>query len=205
MIKFKGECIYMTYNIVPEKTAIKNGVSNSAKLISHKPFQFKELSVLDYGCGKLRNSKFLLNEGFKVSILDTQKQLQNISHEELLLFHEVYEAESISFNRKYPAILCSFVLNVIPSNDIRIEILNNIHEFLTEDGFAYIEVRGTGFLKGAKTKTPYSDGYVLGNGENKTFQKGFTKDTLSDLISESQLKLWEVHKFGDSLVAICKK
>ena len=195
----------MTYVIIPEKTAIKNGVSNSAKLIGHSSCQFKELSVLDYGCGKLRNAKFLLNEGFKVSILDTKKQLHHISHEEQSLFEEVYQAESISFDKKYPAVLCSFVLNVIPSNDIRIEILNNIHEFLTEDGFAYIEVRGTGFLKGAKTKTPYLDGYVLGSGENKTFQKGFTKDTLSELISESKLKLSEVYKFGDSLVAVCRK
>ena len=195
----------MSYTIIPEKTAIKNGVSNSSKLISHKAFQVKELSVLDYGCGKLRNAKFLLNEGYKVSILDTKKQLHHISKEDLLLFEEVYEAESISFDNKYPTVLCSFVLNVIPSEDIRVDILNNIHEFLTVDGFAYIEVRGTGFLKGAKTKVPYLDGFVLGNGENKTFQKGFTKDTLIELISKSKLNLWEVQKFGDSLIAICRK
>lgn len=191
--------------ITPEKTAIVTGISKSAKILSSN--NNSSLEVLDYGCGKLRNSKYLLNEGFDVSILDTSKQISSLSKIDLNLFKDIYELDNLDLNniRKYKSILCSFVLNVIPNENDRLTALNNIYSLLSNDGTLYLEVRGKGFLKNAKSKIEYNDGYILGLGKTKTFQKGFNKDDLNKLISKTSFKIDNILVNGDSLIAICKK
>lgn len=191
--------------ISPEKTAIVTGISKSAKILARDTNT--DLDILDYGCGKLRNSKFLLNEGFNVSILDTTKQLTLLPIDNLNKFENIYQVEHLEFNNinRYSAILCSFVLNVIPNKEDRIIALNNIYELLEENGIAYIEVRGKGFLKNAKSKQSFNDGYILGTGRVKTFQKGFNKDDLKGLIRESLLEIEKIIVNGDSIIAICKR
>ena len=195
----------MEFIITPEKTAITNGVCKSAKVLSERTTS--QSKILDYGCGKLRNAKYLLNEGFKTSVLDTQKQLDSLSENDLDLFENVFSAEDLKIEiaGKYDAILCAFVLNVIPDESIRVDILNNIYSLLNDNGTFYLEVRGTAFIKQAKHKIEFNDGYLLGNGKTKTFQKGFTKESLTDLINKSRLNLIEIKRQGDGLIAICKK
>lgn len=194
----------MSIIISPEKTAIVTGVSKSAKILAKETFN---KNILDYGCGKLRNSNYLLNEGFNVSILDTKKQLLSLPVNSLSKFENVFNIEDINFNEidKYSAILCSFVLNVIQNKEDRITVLNNISNILDNKAKAYIEVRGKGFLKNAKSKEPFNDGYILGTGSVKTFQKGFNKDELKDLIRESLLEVEKIIVNGDSIIAICKR
>lgn len=195
----------MSIIISPEKTAIVTGVSKSAKLLAKETI--KSDKILDYGCGKLRNSNFLLNEGFNVSILDTKKQLDTLPIDTLKDFEGIFNVEDIGFNKidKYKAILCSFVLNVIPNKEDRIAVLNNIEKLLDNKAKAYIEVRGKGFLKNAKSKEPFNDGYILGTGKVKTFQKGFSKDDLKELINQSSLQVEKIIVNGDSIIAICKR
>lgn len=191
--------------ISSEKTAIVTGISKSAKILATNTNA--KTNVLDYGCGKLRNSNFLSNEGFNVSILDTSKQISSLDINNLNKFKSVYELENIEVDNinKYNAILCSFVLNVIPNKEDRVIALNNIYNLLEENGIAYIEVRGKGFLKNAKSKMNFNDGYILGTGHIKTFQKGFSKDDLITLISESSLIIDKVITNGDSIIAVCKR
>lgn len=195
----------MDFIITPEKTAIVTGVSKSAKILLKD--NDLPLEILDYGCGKLRNSKFLLNEGFEVSILDTFKQLSSLSEMDLVLFKNIYRLEDLNLNyiKRYKAILCSFVLNVIPNETDRLIALNNIYTILNNNGTLYLEVRGKRFLKNAKSKIEYNDGYVLGAGKIKTFQKGFNKDDLYELINKTSFKIDKILVNGDSLIAICKK
>lgn len=56
-----------------ENTAIVNGVSTSAKRIVQENNIDK--TIMDYGCGKLRNCIYLDNKGFDVAIYDTETQI----------------------------------------------------------------------------------------------------------------------------------
>lgn len=192
-----------------ENTAIVNGISKSTKLILDNYKKEKHnISLLDYGCGKLRNAKKLVDNKFKVSVLDIPQQLRKIKKEDLDLFEDIFSRESrtkISIIRKYDVILCSFVLNVIPQEDERIKVLENINEFLLDNGEAYIEVRGKNSIKGAINIEKYMDGYILGKGKVKTFQKPFSKDEIISLINKSKLKIKSTIVTGESIIIICQK
>ena len=89
---------------------------------------------LDYGCG----------HGFDALILDYDKYDPN------------FEAYNVLSKRKYPIILCTYVLNVIPTQDERDMVLRDIREHLSVKGKAYITVRRDGRkLKGWTSKGTY--------------------------------------------------
>ncbi|AMN31324.1 hypothetical protein BFS06_11540 [Clostridium perfringens] len=197
----------MEFIIKSENTAINIGISNSTKLILES-YKGGGYNVLDYGAGKLRNSKALINNGFIVDILETPNQLKKISKENLKLFNSIISCDSkdmVKFIRKYNIVLCSFVINVIVSLDERIDVLNSISDFLFDNGLAYIEVRGFKSILASKNKQKYGDGYILGMGYTRTFQKPFSIDEFKSLIEESKLEIVDIKKYSDSFVAICKK
>lgn len=195
--------------IKSENTAITNGQSTSTKLIIDKyTGTNKNLLLLDYGCGKLRNAKKLVECGFKVSLLDTKEQLKKISEEDFSLFQDIYSNESRNYIcniRKYNIILCSFVLNVIEDEKERIDVLNNINDFILRDGEIFIEVRRETSLKSSKSMIEYKDGYVLGKGTIRTFQKPFEKEDVEKLISKSNLKLKNTIVLANSIIVSCIK
>lgn len=170
--------------IVSEKTAITNGTSKSAKLIVHD-FSCKSttLNVLDFGSGKLRNSKFLASHGFNVSILDTPHQCSTYNISDLSLFDNIYLQGYYNTKQIYDIVLCSYVLNVIENIHIREKVLLDIYNFLKPNGIAYIEVRTPYSISKSSTQQKYLDGFVLGKGDNRTFQKPFTLKELETFIS----------------------
>lgn len=194
-------------NIIPEKTAISNGVSNSCKMIVNDFNSKKEnLSVLDYGCGRLRNSKYLIEKGFNVSIIDTEKQIKNqLCNIENLNIKNCYTCNNINFKNKYDIILLSFVLNVIPEINDRNIILDNIYKLLKYNGIVYIEVRNSSFLKNLKNSSVFKDGVLTGNGKNKTFQKPYTLDELSQYLIKNKFKIISSKKESNSIIVKIKK
>lgn len=192
-------------NIKPEKTAISNGVSTSCKLLINELKDNKDVHILDYGCGKLRNTKFIINNNIKISIVDTKYQIEKNKDEILKLnIDSVFDTNTINFNKKYDAILLSFVLNVIPTFDERQSILSNIHKLTKDDGFIYIEVRDRSFVKNLKHKEIYNDGLVIGNSKEKTFQKPFTSTELSELLTENHFEIIYIKKKSGSIIAKVK-
>lgn len=199
--------ILSTYNISVENTAITNGISNSTKLLFNHSLDYKD-TILDYGAGKLRNAKFLKKEGFTVDILDTPKQMFHWSAEEISAFHGAWQSiylHDLFIRHRFSRILCSFVLNVIPTEQEHIEVLNNINVLLKDEGFAYIEVRREKSMMKAKTIESFSDGFVMGKGNVRTFQKPFSKESFEKLLKQSSLTIKELINYPDSIVAICKK
>ena len=55
--------------IIVENTAITTGVAKSVYELEQQ--YGNEVTVLDYGSGKLRNSLYLLSKGYGIEILDT--------------------------------------------------------------------------------------------------------------------------------------
>ena len=193
----------MEYIIKPERTAITNGVSLSCKELVEN---YKEGLVLDYGFGKLRNSKYLLENNIPIHVLDTEVQIKNNkSNLDILNIKKVFKSTDILPCKYYDHILLSFVLNVIPDKNERVQILKNISRSLKGGGLVYIEVRNDTFVKNLKNKISYNDGYITGNGKNKTFQKPYTSTELETNLKECGFNVLKIKKTSGSILAICKK
>lgn len=188
--------------IQPENTAITTGVSRSTVELEKQ--SSKEHRILDYGAGKFRNSKYLKEKGFDVHVLDTGFQIQKAKEEDLKAYGAVFTAETYEGQSNYDSVLCSFVLNVIPEEDVRKEALNKIYESLKNEGTLFLEVRGKNGIMSNKHKEPYRDGYVIGKNEVKTFQKPFHKEEVETLL-KGQFNIEKIQSLSDSVLAIAKK
>lgn len=187
----------MIFNL--ELTAISRGKSRSVDILK---LEKESGIVLDYGCGLCRNTKLLLNN-YVVDILDSKIQLEKIkSNTELENVRNIYFiGERIT--EKYDAILCSYVLNVLPNHEDRLQVLNHIFSLLRYNGVLVLEVRSISDVNKIKSKVCYNDGYVVTKGRKKTFQKGFD---VENLLSYINLDLYEVNiiKNNHSLIFVCK-
>ena len=165
------------------------------------------MEVLDYGAGKLRNSLYLLEQGFhNITVIDTKEQIKNWDNH-TKRFKEIYSTDKIEFiNKKYDYILCSYVLNVIPSYEERVAVINNINRLLNDTGVAIIEVRGNKALNGVKYKEPFNDGYICGKNKIRTFQKPYSMNDIIEFIyQEGNLKVSESKLNNDNILLICTK
>lgn len=75
------------------------------------------------------------------------------------------------------------VLNVLPK-DLRDQAVVTIGRALKENGEAIINTRSTAEVNAAKSKTKSGDGWIIGTGKERTFQKGFTPKELQDYVKE---------------------
>lgn len=191
-----------------ERTAITNGVSKSAKLINK--YINKDKTILDYGCGKLRNSIYLLNGGFKVSICDTEDQFINLEKNDkfntlLAKFEDKFICDGqLNTDKEFDIILNSFVLNVVDKKT-RKRILDNIRLILNKDGYLFIEVRTLQDIENAKYKTPFEDGFLMGNNYTKTFQKAFDIDELEHYLKQNGFKVHYIKDTNKSIILIASK
>lgn len=188
--------------IVPERTAIATGVSKSATDLSKNTI--KPASVLDYGAGRLRNAYFLLEQGFNVSILDTPLQMCYIRDYDQSNFEAVYTIHD-QIHSYYEAILCSYVLNVIPFIEERNQVMQKLYDLLSDGGCAYLEVRKrTGIMK-TKNREPFEDGFVIGGNKTKTFQKPFEKQEFVEYVASFGFVVSSISSTSDSWSIIAQK
>lgn len=180
------------FKIMPERTAITNGVSYSAKRLIEDSEGFGV--ALDYGAGKLRNSRYLHDKGMVVDAVDTKEQIDTYDVDFLRNTYSIYDDVS----EKYDFILCSFVLNVIPNADVRIEVMKRLSKLVSEDGFIYLETRSDDKIESAKTAIRYGDGYLLGSGQVKTFQKKIDSDELRGYAERIGLRVADIKRLSAS-------
>ena len=193
----------MEYIIETEKTAIANGVSNSCKYLVEN---YNGGKVLDYGFGKLRNSKYMMDNNISLDVLDTNLQIKrNEEKIKELNIENVYSATDNLDKNKYDAVLLSFVLNVVPEEKERVGILKKIKWGLKENGLLYVEVRNEKFVENLKNKESYNDGIIIGSGKKKTFQKPFSLDDITQLVTINGFEVLHFKKLSGSLVLICSK
>lgn len=71
------------------------------------------------------------------------------------------------------------VLNVLPPQQ-RAEAVQTIGKALKPGGSAVINTRSANEVNAAKNKTKSEDGWIVGTGKERTFQKGFTQKELQE-------------------------
>lgn len=74
------------------------------------------------------------------------------------------------------------VLNVLPPAQ-RNEAVSSIGRSLMPNGEAIINVRSAAEVNAAKNKIKSEDGFIIGSGKERTFQKGFTQKELKEYVS----------------------
>lgn len=179
-----------------ENTAITNGVSKSVK----ENMEMIKSPILDYGAGKLRNARYLVEQGYCVSVLDIPAQISKWSEEDKGRFTEVYLSGQ-KIERTYKTILLTFVLNVIPSLEDRKSVLKEIDSLLDNEGTFIVEVRREKGILNSKNIENYEDGYVVGKGKVRTFQKPYTKEEFVNFISEV-FEVKNVKMESDSIIIV---
>ena len=188
MIKFKSE-----------NTSINNGHSRSSEIVvniansgDYKEFEneIENLRILDYGCGSGRNIKYILDNS-RIEIIDgieTTEQLEKEEEKHLKLM-EQNKNVIIDLSEKLPSdyyeiAICSHVLNVVESDEIKLNILRDIKDKLIEGGIAIIEVRTKKDVESAKTKEKYGNGWKIKKGNSFTYQEAITKEKMEELVNQ---------------------
>lgn len=185
--------------ICVEKTAIHNGVARSVK----ENLDLVQEPILDYGTGMMRNATYLHSSGFQISILDTPFQIERLPEDKKNIAYRVYDTE-MSVEERFNTVFCTFVLNVVPMLVTREHILNEIHRLLSDDGHAIIEVRRTRGIENCKHKETFGDGYLVGNGTVRTFQKGYELDEFREWISK-YFEVKHLKQHSDSIEAVVRR
>jgi SAM-dependent methyltransferase len=101
------------------------------------------VKVLDYGAGKLRNSIYLLNKGFKVYACDTEKQIRKINS--LMEVNEfpylINESQLMSHRLNVDLVVSNYVLNIIEDDSDKLKYIKNTYNSLKKRGYLLLEVR----------------------------------------------------------------
>jgi len=105
-------------------------------------------TVLDYGAGTLRNSKYLLKKGFRVWVVDTEEKLKKYARSSGLPLDGLVEAGRVAgYSLNMDLALANFVLNTMAVPEEKKAVINNINRNLRKGGYYLAEVakKGNGF------------------------------------------------------------
>lgn len=183
----------------PEKTAIDTRQSLTAKLLVENILPNDK--ILDYGCGTGRNLRYIKNnssENITLVGCDIMEQLNYNAEKHNKLREQnicIFPTNQIPEN-EFDIVLNSHVLNVIPDDDIKQSVVNDIYKTLVEGGHALIEVRTKKDVEGAKYKIPYGDGWHIT--KTNTYQEGISKNKMIQLVTNAGFKI-EEHIFKSNV------
>lgn len=115
--------------------------------------------VLDYGAGKLRNTKFLAEHGFKVYATDLPRQVAKIktmpAATQAWGVLEIEELKSIPL--KVDLVVTTYVLNILGNPQDRQELLYNCQAKLKPNGYFLVEVLCKDCLRNSFSKQELDD------------------------------------------------
>ncbi|MFW5962343.1 MAG: methyltransferase domain-containing protein [bacterium] len=126
-------------------------------------------NIIDWGCGKGADSKYLKEKGFNVISYDP-------------FYTPSLKLDNINFN-KINTVLLNYVLNVVDNPFERVNILKTIKKECSPGTKLIVSVRSYKEIQKQMKKskwTSYQDGVLT---KSNTFQKGFTINELQNLCS----------------------
>ena len=190
-----------------ENTAIDTKHSKSASKIVEMVKDGNK--ILDYGCGTGRNIRYIIENTNNVITDGTdiveQLEKQHDKHDILRKKGVCIDVSSNIKNNYYNYILCSHVLNVIESDTIKFNVLQDIHNKLVNNGIAIIEVRTKKDVESAKTKEKYGNGYKIKKSNSFTYQESITKEKMEELVKNAGFEILEYVFNASNHIIILKK
>ncbi|WP_319372099.1 class I SAM-dependent methyltransferase [uncultured Ilyobacter sp.] len=101
----------------------------------------KNVSILDLGCWSGRDSRYFLDQGYKVTSTDISDELIKKANEHLGINVLKLDMKKMDFQNEFDGIwACASILH-IPRNEI-LKVLDNCYSALKKTGF-YIQVLNT--------------------------------------------------------------
>jgi 2-polyprenyl-3-methyl-5-hydroxy-6-metoxy-1,4-benzoquinol methylase len=197
--------------ITPEVTAmaIRRESESARKIVKvMEEDEKEEPTILDYGCGLGRNMLYIKEKTIKkyahIHGTDTDNQIKNIekskNYKELnptVGRLRIHDNKYLKQNKsKYDYILSSHVLNVV-TDDIKEEILKDMHYHLADDGKIIIQVRTRSDVESALSKQKYGDGWLIKKGKYTTYQEGITQEKMATLLAGAGFKI-EEHTYNST-------
>ena len=181
--------------INPGKTAITTTIGTYKK-VNNMLTDLNKNNVLDFGAGvgigtrQFKNKKVISYEPF----VDNEKILKSKIKFEGELFKgrmpDYTNVDDILIKEgsgSKDAVVNLNVLNVIADKTQRANVVKNISQLIKEDGIAVITTRGkdvTNQAENSKNAIEFSDGFIFGTGNERTFQKGYGQKELEKYIKD---------------------
>ena len=127
----------------------------------------KGASILDFGCGSGRDTKYFMSKGFQVEAIDGSKELCKIASEYTGISVKNMFFQELNEKNKYDGIwACSSILH-LPVSELE-NVMKKMSEALKENGVIY---------------TSFKYGTFAGDRNGRLFTD-MTEDTFADLIKK---------------------
>lgn len=170
----------------------------------------KVKSVVDLGCGRLRNLPVLQKYFKKIALVDTKFQCDRIAGLAAQYpTSQLMAIDNFTVDEKtYDAIFLISVLHVIDKLSVRKELLSIAKHKLREFGFLVVDVP-TGIQYYRVHCTPdnkHGDGWVMGSGNVKTFYRSYSARELDKLVvSTTSFELYKKIWYDKHIIRIWQK
>jgi SAM-dependent methyltransferase len=163
------------------KTALRNVLDDTTKLLSKN-----KALILDFGAGKLRNTLYLLEKGFRVCAVEFEKMYSKTERAKSMYdkakshrnkFHKlVFPDQFLASELKFDLVLLINVCSIMPVPAERMLVIQYCREKLKMGGYVlwYTQHRDNDYVKRCVPEVMVGDGYYL-NSDNRyqTFYRDF--------------------------------
>ncbi len=180
-------------------------------------------SALDYGCGKLRYTHYLVQRSKHIGLVDSKIQLTRIQkvHGQKtsveMYARKMWKSRSIQCleefwrqpARRYYFILCANVLSAIPCSKARARSLRAIHAALKPKGQILFvnQHRNSYFTKALKSPSlrPHLDGWVAESTNCASYYGILCKEAVIKLVSRFGFQIEQAWNEGQSNFVLVSK
>lgn len=148
----------------------------------------EEVRVFDHGCGLGEDVEHLKKLGYLAKGYDPN--------------HKPKPAPWGLNSGSFDLVLCTYVLNVLPFQEERIDALKMARRLVHEHGALAVTVRSRHAISKAKNDSwkPYSDGFVT---SANTFQRGFSAAEMAATFTDLGFDIvYNLHTTGDFITTV---
>lgn len=159
-------------------------------------------TILDFGAGKLRNTLYLLERGYRVCAVEFADQFtqskparENLARARTEFAGSfstlLYPADFIASDRRFKLVLLINVINIMPVSPERLLVLQACHGKLDHGGFLlwYTQRGDAHYEERLKQQYRIGDGVYVGrHAKYKTFYREYTVDEIDALLAQAGFK-----------------
>ncbi len=167
-------------------------------------------SIVDLGCGRVRNLSVYRRYFSDIALVGTKLQCNRIADlvPQVSAIRLLPIEEFVKEKRKYDAVFIISVLHIIPRLSDRRALLTLTRGKIRDLGFLIVDVpSGEHYYSVHSTQANiYRDGWVMGKGSVKTFYRNYNAEELDGIVrSSTGFDLYRKASLGKHIVRIWQK